>query len=106
MEYAIKSISGAPVLALYNGAKLVIYSDYYGTLAVAECVYYSNSEKVVKFALKYGNRHTIGGSLAGSVILSGAEKIARFFARKYVDMRVIFTETTPTDLADTKPAEL
>ena len=77
------------VLAIFTGKQYIFTNEYYGILAVANRKGFCKDEEK-SFTLEYGNKNTLGGSLADSVICSLVKSFIKKFENKYVARDITF----------------
>ena len=77
------------VLAIFTGKQYIFTNEYYGILAVANRKGFCKDEEK-SFTLEYGNKHTLGGSLGGSVVCGLAKSFIKKFENKYVARDITF----------------
>ena len=66
MEISIINPQGSRVVVLFNGSTYVFYSEYYGTMAIAERSRNAHESGREFFTLTAGNHHCEGGRLSSS----------------------------------------
>lgn len=105
MEISIINPANRRVVVLFNGGTYVFYSEYYGTLAIANRSDLAHEYGREFFTLRAGNRHCEGGVLTNSRIIEFAKRFINKSENKYISKSVEY-ETQPADLADIQPATL
>ena len=69
MELKKTTIKGREIYVMFTGDKYFFYSNFYGTLAIAERKEKKTGEPATEeeFTLTVGNHHTTGGQMADLV---------------------------------------
>lgn len=94
MEINNTTIGGYKVAAIFNGESYFFFNYMVGLVGYAK-----RMEDKKAFSLYYGNRHLVGGSCTGFVLLSGLKRFINKSENKYISVKVQY-ETIATDLAD------
>ena len=98
MELTKTTFNGHKVDVIFNGPIYLFYNSYAGFIAAA---YRSHEDKNGEhFLIKIGNRHTVGGSLTDSVVLSYVQRFIRKAEQRYIPKNVDFIVDYSADLAD------
>ena len=85
MEITTIKARAYQINVIFTGSHYFFHSPFAGVVAVAERKGYATDEERDTFILRAGNRHLVGGSLAGSVMFSVAEKFIRKNENKYIE---------------------
>lgn len=105
MEISIINPQGSRVVVLFNGSTYVFYSEYYGTMAIAERSKNAHESGREFFTLTAGNHHCEGGRFSNGNIFAFAKRFINKAESKYISTCVDY-ETHTADLANIQPATL
>jgi len=86
-------VNGHKVNIFFTGAKYIMYSEYFGVLAIATRDY--NKEEIGKksvFHIVVGNEHTIGGSCTNCAVIAALKRVINKNENKFVSTKVDYTE--------------
>lgn len=89
MELKRTTIKRREVYVMFTGDNYFFYSNYYGTLAIAERKEKKTGEPPTEeFTLTVGNHHTTGGQMADSIVISAAKRYINREENQFVIKRV------------------
>ena len=90
MELKKTTIKGREIYVMFTGDKYFFYSNYYGTLAIAERKEKKTGEPATEeeFTLTVGNHHTTGGQMADSIVISAVKRYINREENQFITKRI------------------
>jgi hypothetical protein len=93
MTTTATKVNGHKVNVFFNGPQYIMYSEYFGVLAIATRDYDKGEVgKKSVFHIVVGNEHTIGGSCSNGAVVAALKRVINKSENQYVPTKVEYTE--------------
>lgn len=102
MEIQVIKSNGCKMYVFFTGDKYVLYSEYYGTMAIAERSDLAQEKGHEFFTITVGNHHCKGGTFTDSTVFGIMKKSVTKSENRYIPKKVSFERAADVDLANVR----